>query len=127
MTKEELMMPRFKVIADYPDSQLTVGAVYYADGGIAEGQTVVSNPDNYPHLFKKLQWHEERKPEDMPMFLKRHTGNAVYVKVSKWWISYGQWHYDCWHERSKMKDCHISDVFSAEPITESEYLAFKNK
>ena len=64
MTVEELLMPRYKVIADYPgmDDSYEIGEVLKpAYTGIV---------DAYPHLFRKLNWWEERKVEDMPEYVK---------------------------------------------------------
>ncbi|MDB5200560.1 MAG: hypothetical protein JWO92_2523 [Chitinophagaceae bacterium] len=76
MTTEELLKPGYKVIADYPLSSkyFNVGEVliwsnegfYYADNCKMHKETV----EKYPHLFKKLEWHEERKKEDMPEYVK---------------------------------------------------------
>lgn len=67
MTNEELLIPRFKVIADYPDNPLPVGEII--EGSLApEG-----GPDwkeKFPHIFIKLKWWENRKQQDMPDFLK---------------------------------------------------------
>ncbi len=82
MTVENLMMPRYKVIADYPgmDDSYEIGEVLKpAYTGIV---------DAYPHLFRKLNWWEERKVEDMPDYVKWDVG--IYptwkkiMKVDKW-------------------------------------------
>lgn len=72
MTPEELMKPRYQVIADYPDNKLTIGDILmqyvendtvwrhrWSDGHWAD--ITVHNPSYYPHLFKKLEWWEERE------------------------------------------------------------------
>lgn len=63
MTTEELLKPRYKVIAEYPQSYLKVGDIFEADN-------VTKFMANYPHLFKPLAWWEERKVEDMPEYVK---------------------------------------------------------
>lgn len=82
MTKDQLLAPRYKVIADYPDSPYTIGDIlsfqqwggdlkkwaHYNDEGIFMGFT--DDFDEYPHIFKPLQWWEERKAEDMPEYVK---------------------------------------------------------
>jgi hypothetical protein len=71
MSTEDLMKVRYKVIADYPNSDYTVGAILnthnYEDrwSGVAEDFC-----NQFPHLFKKLEWWEERKLEDMPKYVK---------------------------------------------------------
>ena len=82
MTVENLMMPRYKVIADYPgmDDSYEIGEVLKpAYTGIV---------DAYPHLFRKLNWWEERKVEDMPEYVKWDvdiypTWEKI-MKVDKW-------------------------------------------
>ena len=72
---QELLKPRYKVIADYPDSVFIVGEI-------------LRNPtyeSKYPHLFKKLEWWEDRKPEEMPKYLKHtYDGKTSYYKIIKW-------------------------------------------
>lgn len=41
----------------------------------------IANLDRYPHLFKKLDWFEERKIEDLPKYLKCGT---LVRKVKEW-------------------------------------------
>lgn len=63
----DLMSQRFKLIADYPTNTLTVG-------------TVINNEAyfhicvQYPHLFKKLEWWEERDKSEMPKYVKYREG-----------------------------------------------------
>lgn len=77
MTTEELMRPRYKVIADWPQSNVNpfhVGDILIK-GGIHF--TRISSPKsihedeiwNYPHLLRRLEWWEERKPEGMPDYV----------------------------------------------------------
>lgn len=80
MTTEELLKPRRKVIAPWPGMErdgIKVGDIIidpdrpneccrYLDGSAA----FTFDWDKYPHLFKRLEWWEERKPEDMPEYVK---------------------------------------------------------
>ncbi len=90
MTTEELLKPRRKVIAPYPGSPFKVGDILYwhrtgesgfgNDGFYSRSShyeiVVTLYPpgeiDTMPHLFKKLEWWEERKTEDMPEYVKTH-------------------------------------------------------
>lgn len=80
MTKEELLQPRYKVIATWPLNDLhKVGDIihnpikpYWFIN--SQGET---NPEDYPHLFKKLSWYEDRKPEDMPEYVKQVSGRII--------------------------------------------------
>ena len=74
MTAAELLIPRFEIIAGYPNSIYAIGDLveehvpdkfhYISDGNhqYASSQTL----EKYPHLFRKLNWWEHRKEEDMP-------------------------------------------------------------
>lgn len=85
--KEELLKPRFKVIADYPNSIFEIseiivpmnGVTYveYSDNG---GKTEIEL-SNFPHLFQLLKWWEERKVEDMPQYIEF---NKIILPVKKW-------------------------------------------
>lgn len=66
MSTEDLLLPRYKLLADYPLNIIEIGAVF---DKCTEFQCVFF--DKYPHLFRKIFWWEERKIEDMPAFVKR--------------------------------------------------------
>jgi hypothetical protein len=87
MSNEELLKPRYKVIADYPSSDFNIGDIVYADpfgrfmqyGDYGAWQL---HPEIYPAIFRKLEWWEERSPEDMPEYVKE--GKVVHkVTYSK--------------------------------------------
>lgn len=63
MKTEELLKPRFKLIADYPGNTQEIGNV-----------TVEVSTANYfrkyPANFRELQWWEDREIEDMPEYVK---------------------------------------------------------
>lgn len=78
MTTEELLKPRYKVIADWPDNLFNLGDILI-ESDIVEDWVQTDNflhglnkssVDKYPHLFCRLEWWEERKPEDMPKYIK---------------------------------------------------------
>jgi len=91
MTPEELLKPRYKVIADWPGSNLKIGTTlrqeitdYYSFEEDEKAFTTHrKNLDQYPHLFRKLQWWEERTLEEMPQYIK--FDNIVY-KTIEWRI-----------------------------------------
>jgi len=68
MTAVELMTPRYELIADYPSNYCEVGTIiecpnFDHDFTKKAWEEVI---DKYPHLFRKLNWWEHRKVEDMP-------------------------------------------------------------
>jgi hypothetical protein len=87
-TVEELMLPRYKVMADYPDSEFQVGEVLLQ---CKDGVRLVSLSRNmyvdwfkvekWPSIFNKLEWWEERKTKELPDYVR--DDNGVY-KVKEW-------------------------------------------
>jgi len=82
MTAKELLIPRYQVIADYPNSPYKIGA-------IAKGNECLVNPeclDKYPHLFRKLNWWEHRKIEEMPkrLICKAIPDDTEIIEIEEW-------------------------------------------
>lgn len=94
MTVEELMKPRYRVLTDWPRSEFEVGEIltmiqtksheHLWNGNPAKYITV-KECDQYPHLFKKMNWWEEREEKDMPEYVKTNT---QVVKVTGWAACY---------------------------------------
>lgn len=63
LTTEQLMQPRWEVIADYPGSAFKVGQILLKKLGRL-------NPDKYPGIFQRLAWWEFRTKNDMPEYLR---------------------------------------------------------
>lgn len=78
MTAQELMKPRFEVIGDYPGNDISVGEVFESNSDWPESYLL-----KYPHLFRKLNWWEHRKEEDMPKKVKTPDYDNVY-EIVKW-------------------------------------------
>lgn len=74
MTPQELLKPRYKIIAAYPHMALDqhdVGDIISPYGmGFVYPEKVREQYESYPHLFKRLEWWEERRPEDLPIHVK---------------------------------------------------------
>jgi hypothetical protein len=71
MTAEELMKPRFEIIADYPDNYHgKVGTILDRDWSRYPNDDETQEPvwriSDFPHLFKKLNWWEHRTIDQMP-------------------------------------------------------------
>jgi hypothetical protein len=75
MTVENLLKPRYKLIADYPGNMLKIGHIF----------ELVQHEffSEYPHLFKPLEWHEDRKPEDICEYVKTNPERTIESFVSK--------------------------------------------
>lgn len=59
----DLLTPRFKVIADYIGNNVEVGTIFTSDIG--------EYYEKFPANFKRLEWWEERKLEEMPEYVKQ--------------------------------------------------------
>lgn len=143
MTVEELLMPRYKVIADYPHNPYKVGdlleeftktafklTVTYNGNSMDETQAntyPASAIEKMPHLFRKLNWWEERKVEDMPEYVKLVIkGKTQYVHKVEKWIgenSVGQPLYEYFNAVNYLSTACVSEL---EPATEQEYNTFIN-
>jgi len=122
MSKEELLRPRFKVIAGWWDMKP------YKVGDIIESGQHDDLFSPYPHLFKRLEWWEERTNDELPEYViykgaiskvvqrKSSMGN-IYEMEYKGGNSFfldNQYH---------LKQFHWREVL---PATESEYLEYTN-
>lgn len=102
MTPEELLNPRYEVVALYPYSPFEVKDILHVDGGgelfgkatgyvPSKVKVMEEEAKELPHLFRKLAWHERRKLDDIKQVqylkyfsLSRQT--YVIVKVGDWRI-----------------------------------------
>lgn len=78
MTTEQFLNPRVKVIGDYPNSPFNLSEILpmtiYNNGFYCSiyGHYTKDKAffEKYPHLFKILDWWEEREFRDMPEYVK---------------------------------------------------------
>lgn len=99
MKVEELLKPRYKVIAPWPDADYEVGDIIQLTDGGGECDEFYSTDEDgkflewerfyltFPHLFKKLEWHEERSKNDMPKYIRwTHpaTKEVSFFEVFQW-------------------------------------------
>lgn len=93
MTNKELLKPRWKVIADYPKSVFNVGDIIINNSSQDEYEYISWEdygkdtycPNEYPAIFKKLEWWEERELEDLPEYIKSKAGKYI-SRVESYWI-----------------------------------------
>lgn len=103
--KEQLMIPRYEVIADYPNSPYKAGDIITLsdfDSGVwykkyPPRHFEQSDSDKYPAIFKPLKWYERRELSEMPEYVK-YIGVTVITKVDKHYVmgigfnnQYGKW------------------------------------
>jgi hypothetical protein len=89
LSVEELLRPRIKCMIRYPDSPFPVGAIleqdieepniyHYRDS--QNRHWTLEDPQLYPEVFKEMQWWEDRKPDDMPKYVKE----GDFIGKAKW-------------------------------------------
>jgi len=124
MTVEELLRPRAILTNKYPNCPFAEGAIL--DHWLEETYILhdpyfsVDNPLKYPANFRKLEWWEYRKLEDMPKYVKRLWDGEI-VKVDKWFLVGDDMR---WHTQ------HPFVTMSAEtciPSTEQEYNHYQSQ
>ena len=86
MTIEELIMPRYKVIADYPNNNYydvgeIINLVVKSNGEYWNGEAsyylTEKEIQKYPHIFRRLKWFEDRDEDIMPMYIKLIEAEGV--------------------------------------------------
>lgn len=94
MTAEELMIPRFMVMYSYPHCPYNVGVVLslikgsnnlFHNRDTLRGGISLKTLEEYPHLFRKMNWWELRTEEQMPKKLKSlaHDRGDIY-EIELW-------------------------------------------
>ncbi len=133
MTTEELLKQRYKLIATYPHCPHEPGSIYTKKDGmyLREGGGYLNkvNLDQYPHIFKKLEWWEEREIKDLPRFVKYENkisrvrqlnyDNGTWTESG--YSGVGLFHLD---NQYQLKGFYWNEV---EPSTEQEYNDYISK
>lgn len=91
------MTPRFEVIETYPKSKFAKGDIleripnatndwYNADKSLIYADILLEEIEQYPHLFRKLNWWEKRKIEDMPkrLICKAIPNDTEIMEIKEW-------------------------------------------
>jgi hypothetical protein len=119
MSYEDLMKPRYKVIADYPEPR---NHPYYEVGSVIRAITKEDEEyfGKYQTLFKPLLWWEERKLEDMPEYVK-HIATGKLWRVKQYDLPAGA------HLTGNEMSSYWASMKSLEPATEADYIAWKKE
>ena len=86
MNSEQLLNPRFEIIADYPESWRKVGDVLECpnfDNDFTKKYWIEAN-EKYPHLFREMPWWENRNIEEMPKKLKSLSFPDEIHEILEW-------------------------------------------
>lgn len=132
MTPDELLMPRYKVIAIDTTESFQIGEILNHPPEwndylwVTPDGKIIFYPEKYPHLFKPLQWWEDRKPEEMPQYV------VICIDVSSFGkcLNVKEWFYytsPIGEERSigfKDHDGNTIGAHAVRPITEADYNAY---
>jgi hypothetical protein len=71
MTKEELLKPRYIVIAHFPYSGYKIGDIICGNIFQLYNEDYIKHEcASYPALFNSIGWWEERDEKDMPEYVK---------------------------------------------------------
>lgn len=125
-------MPRYKVIADFIQWSVfkyKIGDILYKKGihfvGSGSARGVNENEiDLYPAIFRKLNWWEERKVEDMPEYVKGIVG---YFKDKIYKIAHPAQNGREWHVDNEIEHrTFVSYGNDFTPATEQEYNDYIN-
>ena len=87
MDAKELLKPRYEVIADYPGSTNIIGDILECpnyENDFTANFWVEAN-EKYPHLFRKMNWWENRKREDMPKKIVSKADDKNTVFEIRYW------------------------------------------
>lgn len=95
---KNLLNPRFEVIAEYPNMLFKKNDILEFPENMTNSDLQVKpfcwqtkpsislkKADKYPHLFKKLNWWEHRKVEEMPKYLVQTIEERKDVYKIKTW------------------------------------------
>ena len=89
MSAKELLNARFEVIADYPDNPNELGSVLECpnfDGDDDVKKYWIEPKEKYPHLFRRMNWWEERRAEQMPkkLICKAIPNDTEVMEIEEW-------------------------------------------
>jgi hypothetical protein len=132
---EELLIPRYKVIAPWPEMERWLARV--GDILTDNGKTAVKNQngdlvpafewETFPHLFRKLHWWEEREESEMPEHVRPKNPEEYQEQFGEVVL-----HVD--KRTSGLHQFHATNLFQLAsmrwsewlPATESDYLDYIN-
>jgi hypothetical protein len=118
MTNEDLLKPRYKLIATYPKCQYEIGDNFIWEEKNEE-QSSFEMFGMFPHIFKRLRWWEDRKPNEMPKFILHKDGGVF--EVFQWLLTKNG---ESWLADTGTEYLYISDIM---PVLESEYISYENE
>lgn len=140
LTTEELLRPRYKVIADFPGCSYEVDTVLYVDqsgelysptAGYSRTVTKVMQCDaeKYPAYIQPLPWWSDREISDMPEYVKLVIyGKNSFVHKVEGWVgnnAHGTPMYDFKNRVGYVSPRSVTDLLPATLADYDEYLQQK--
>lgn len=146
MTAQELLIPRYRLIAAYPfnahfvkNEVITLDSIdndtkerFVRKTYLPSHDKIVQNTTNfnestfkkYPHIFKKLEWWEDRTVDQMPEHIKTNVESPIVFKVKEWF----QGDAGCYFMEAKSgKGNIVLTPYLTVPATEEEYLNYQSQ
>ena len=117
MTAEKLLEPRFEIINDAPLLKNKLGEIIICiePHGMFDldffffGKVAIC-PNNYPHIFRKLNWWEKRTAEEMPKKVMSLADDKKEVyEIEEWDMSFLLG----WIDKEKRSCCDLT-IFNPE-------------
>jgi hypothetical protein len=122
LTREELMKPRYKVIADFPASSYLIGEVKTWEPIHQDPAEWAAFYEQYPAIFRRMYWWEDRTIDTLPLFV-RYIGygsrKEAIAEVKEWVIGRDGGVYF----KGEGRLCRYLDGPTDLPATREEYLA----
>lgn len=125
---EKLLIPRWKVLIDFPRCPFELNEVIDGSYYYMEGHQIYY--DQFPMCFKKLRWWEEMDISKMPKFIKfeRKIGKVLVYEVCsphEGFPAFGQNYVNFFDEEGKNVMEEMRDLRNFLPATEEEFLQYK--
>lgn len=126
---QKLTHSRFEVIEQFPKSSWSIGDIIETDGD----QYWVNELEQFPKIYKKLNWYDKRTEDEMPMYVKFVWYDIIdeFHKVKEW--IHGHTYTEQKNKQGEITafigehNTHQTSLNGWLPATEKEYLEFINK
>lgn len=135
LTPDQLLQPRYKVIADYPNRPMAIpiGHILTLDKFGAgkwwheytdnEPIHIDEGSERFPAILSKMEWWEDRQPGELPQYMKSEYYNKV-IKCE--WRTYEGGIQGRSNINDEWIDIESCVSFQSVPATETEFITYQN-
>lgn len=141
LTKEQLLIPRYKVIATWPGmeaepfrlNQIVTLSAHICDEGLEYIHIPINHMpgsymrqgffDKFPHLFQSSPWWSDREISDLPEYVKRSDGSVVRVLH----YGYSEGEGELYLVMDDLEIPSYMDYLNPQPSNLEEYTAYINQ